>query len=223
MQGVENGILAPAMGGTIFIGADGNATPVANDKTSTFSLCPSHLFPGRIYVGCEGALYEHRFDPEAGHWVNKGVAANLNNHAPITFLLNTGRDDLWMTTIGTGLFRVRFAAGGEPAITSFFKEAGPMQGEGWVLVAATEESPLLVATRRRLYRFDEKAQGFTLASTYGSRFTDGSFFIDAAVPAGDGALWVAGSTSDDPSGQQICGRARPDGPAGAAAWQPLPR
>ncbi len=135
---------------------------------------------------------------------------------------NLGRDDLWLTTTGAVLFRIRFSAADEPAVTSFLKEASPLHGEDWTVIASAEGRPLLLATRSRLYRFDEEAQNFLAADACGARFADGSFTFNSAAQSHDGSLWFAGHPHDDPSGPQICGRAKPNGKNGTVAFQRLP-
>ena len=223
VRSVENGVLAAGMQGGFFLDPDGHLTPITNERTvPLFSHCPSRLFPGRIYTGGEGSVYAQNFDASAGRWVEKGVVARIDPSNPVDSMRNTGQDDLWLTTIGSGLHRVTLSADGKPAVTSLFKEAGPLQGEDWITFASGEGRPLLLATRRRLYRFDEGAQNFQVAGQYGSRFVDGSFSFDTAVQSDDGALWFSGHSRDDASGQQICGRTLPAEKMETATFQRLP-
>ncbi len=64
LRSVGDGVLAGGMQGVFFLGPNGHLTPVTAQRTvSMFSLCPSRLFPGRMYGGGEGKLWEGAFRP----------------------------------------------------------------------------------------------------------------------------------------------------------------
>ncbi len=224
LRGVENGLLAAGMQGVVFLDPAGQVTPVAADHTvPLLRLCPSYLSSGKIYAGGLGRVRVQRLDPATGRWSDGGKVAALDTPEPIFSMVNTGRDDLWLATARKGLFRVRLAADGQPpVVTTLRKEAGPLKDEPWTTIASADGRPLLIATRSRLYRFDEMTQGFRTADEYGGWLTDGSFSFDAAKQAADGSLWWAGHLRADPAAQQVYGRVTPGSAGGAPVFQHLP-
>jgi len=138
----------------------------------SYILQPSQQKPQRIWVGtANGIISLHR---EKGQWVEE------QNLQPVTeairSIVENKKGELWLGTLSHGVLKVKFSrdkALTKPAVTvkGYDTSQGLPTGEVYIFMAAGH---VMTATRKGIFRFNEKNNSFVPDFTLGKEFAGGA-------------------------------------------------
>jgi signal transduction histidine kinase len=142
--------------------------------------------PHRIWFGLESGLASMRVD-DSGRWVDEGPVAGI--HESVSFLIEPAPGDLWLSTVGGRVLRVRFptATPDRPEIQRFGEGAG-LPGDLFGIYAINGR-PVMV-TRQGTFGFDDASGRFVPDTTWAGVSIGGTQDQSAMTEDADGNVWV---------------------------------
>ncbi|MFP2929595.1 two-component regulator propeller domain-containing protein [Pyxidicoccus sp. 3LG] len=158
------------------------ANPATIDDGGVFALADEE--DGRLWVGTASGL--SLLDPETGRATRMPLLAGGGDE----FVMSVQREpsgQLWVATVGRGLFRRR---AGETAFERVPSETGERASLDVFTLAPAPEGGLWVGTRNGLYRWDPGTDHLRRVALSPPELADALANVTELKPDGHGTLWI---------------------------------
>ncbi len=156
-------------------------------ETSSFVLSRSRRDTNRIWVGTRWGLASLYLEKENNRWIEECKFEKIAEK--IGTIIENKHGSLWLGTETGSAIKVEFPIEGtvtEPVVTRYGPGQGLPPGEVHVFFAAGH---VIFATKKGVYRFDEKNRVFNPDPIFGKKFADGSRSVFRIVEDNNKNIW----------------------------------
>jgi DNA-binding response OmpR family regulator/signal transduction histidine kinase len=178
-----------SIGDSLIAAADSGIFQVENQRvrkvtgTRGYCLSPSHLEPGRIWIGSDNGIYSLYF--KDNRWQPEYLFDNIN--MPTRTIIEDKQGHLWLGTLTRGTARVEFTGPDmKPIVKPFSTSHGLPAGEIHVFKAAGQ---VIFATEQGLFHFNEPKQAFVPDYTLGKTFAGGGTSVFRMAEDSNKHIW----------------------------------
>ncbi len=159
-------------------------------NNSSYVLLQSDKTANRIWVGTSQGLLSlhHKQKNQQAHWEPEHQFEDITEE--IRTIVEDPKGNLWLATLTKGVIKVDFSNDGKifnPVVTRYDTSTKLPPGEIHVFMAAGQ---VRFATRKGIFRFNEKTKDFFPDPSLGEEFSDGSRGVFFILEDQDSNIWL---------------------------------
>jgi len=186
-----------SIGDSLFTATDYGVFQVSNNKfereiihNSSYVLLQSNRDTNRIWVGTNNGLLTlyHKKENQKKHWEPEHKFKDITDE--LRTIVEDKKGNLWLGTLTKGVIKIDFPDDGKifnPVVTRYDTSTNLPPGEIHVFMAAGH---VMFATKKGIFRFDEKTRNFIPDSTLGEEFANGSRGVFFILEDQDKNIWL---------------------------------